>query len=50
MAKYGSISDWGPREFSGSHGIELWKSIIQYKAQLRRFTSFEVGSDVDIRF
>lgn len=50
MVKYGCNSNWDSKEVSGTHGIGIWKSILEGKEWFGRFIRFKVGSKEEVRF
>lgn len=50
VAKYGSTSVWDPKDVRGSHGTDIWKSILKVKKRFRESIRFSLGAGEDIQF
>lgn len=50
MAKYGRNSVWVPKDFRGTHGTGILKSILKVKIRFKEFIRFNLGTGEDIQF
>jgi hypothetical protein len=51
VAKYGSVcGGWRTGDFSGSHGVGLWKFICMGWQNFRRYVKYDPGEGSKIRF